>query len=116
VRPGFEVWANLAKTLKTRWEASPDESYVASLLKAPVEKSARKVVEESCEVLVEMIKSNDEAALRGEWADLFFHVRVAMERSHVTFDEIMKVLDGRTGRGGLAEKASRKKKGDIGGS
>ena len=116
VRPGFEVWANLGKTLKTRWDASPDESYVASLLKAPVEKSARKVVEESCEVLVEMVKSNDEEALRGEWADLFFHVRVAMERSHVTFDEIMKVLDGQTGRGGLAEKASRKQKGDIGGS
>jgi len=116
VTPGFEVWAKLGKTVKMRWDVSPDESYVASLLKAPAEKSARKVVEEACEVLVEMVKSNDEAALRGEWADLFFHVRVALERSHVTFDEVMKVLDGRVGRGGLVEKASREKKGDIGGN
>ena len=116
VNPGFEVWAKLGKTVKMRWDVSPDESYVASLLKAPAEKSARKVVEEACEVLVEIVKSNDEAALRSEWADLFFHVRVAMERSHVTFDEVMKVLDGRAGRGGLVEKASREKKGDIGGN
>lgn len=116
VRPGFEVWANLGKTVKTRWEGSPDGSYVASLLKAPPEKSARKVVEEACEVLVEMVKSDNKESLRGEWADLLFHVRVAMERSHVSFDEVMGVLDRRTGKGGIQEKASRDKKGDDRGS
>lgn len=115
-RPSFEVWANLGKTVKTRWDASPAESYVASLLKALPEKSARKVVEESCEVLVEMLKSDNVSALQGEWADLLFHVRVAMERSHVSFDEVMDVLDRRTGKGGIAEKASREKKGESGGS
>ncbi len=115
-RPGFEVWANLGKTVKARWEASPDGSYVASLLQAPPEKSARKVVEEACEVLVEMVKADNEGALRGEWADLLFHVRVAMEKSHVSFDEVMRVLDSRTGKGGLLEKASREKKKNASGS
>jgi phosphoribosyl-ATP pyrophosphohydrolase/phosphoribosyl-AMP cyclohydrolase len=116
LHPGFEVWANLGKTVRTRWDASPEGSYVASLLKAPPEMSARKVVEEACEVLVEMVKVGNEDALRGEWADLLFHIRVAMERSHVSFDEVMDVLDHRTGKGGIVEKASRDKKGDGYGS
>ncbi len=109
--PAFEVWASLGKTIKSRKIESPDRSYVSSLLNALPERSARKVVEEACEVLVEMVKETDGDALREEWADLLFHARVAMERSHVSFSEVMEVIARRSGTGGHEEKASRSKGG-----
>ncbi|RVC91095.1 phosphoribosyl-ATP diphosphatase, partial [Mesorhizobium sp. M2A.F.Ca.ET.017.03.2.1] len=49
----------------------------------------------------------DKQALVSESADLLYHWLVVLGIAGVPLDDVLKELEGRTGRSGVAEKASR---------
>ena len=77
-RRAFPV--ELARTIEARRGAEPGDSYVARLLNAPREHVARKVGEESVEVLLAEAGSD---ALVGEVADLWFHSMLLLARDGI---------------------------------
>ena len=97
----------LAAIIDARRSASAEDSYVASLLHAPVEKVLKKIGEEATETVI--------AATRGvrgeivyESADLLFHLLVMLAHQGIALDEISVELRRRFGLSGHAEKAQRK--------
>jgi phosphoribosyl-ATP pyrophosphohydrolase len=87
--------------------ASPDESYTAKLLAAGVARCAKKLGEESAELLIAAV-AGTKAETTAEAADLLYHLLVLLKASDVSLDEVMAELDQRTAQSGLAEKAARK--------
>ncbi|MHB1605477.1 MAG: bifunctional phosphoribosyl-AMP cyclohydrolase/phosphoribosyl-ATP diphosphatase HisIE [Leptospirales bacterium] len=107
--PPFETWSDLLETIRSRASADPSESYTASLLRKPEGHVLKKVLEESAEVLIASLSESRERQM-SEWADLFFHMGIALERFGISWEEIMGVLDSRRGVGGLHEKRTRAEK------
>jgi phosphoribosyl-ATP pyrophosphohydrolase/phosphoribosyl-AMP cyclohydrolase len=101
-----EVLARLAATIEARRGADPKESYVASLLSAPDDRAAKKLVEEAAEAAL-AAKGGDREALVREAADLLFHALVVLARAGVSPDAVARELARREGTSGHAEKASR---------
>jgi phosphoribosyl-ATP pyrophosphohydrolase len=97
----------LNKRIAARAAASPDESYTAKLLAAGVAKCAKKLGEESAELVIAAV-SGDKHEVAAESADLLYHFLVLLKASGVSLDEVMAELDKRTAQSGLEEKASRK--------
>lgn len=112
--PPFETWADLLETIRARRGEDPSISYTASLLKKPEGHVLKKVQEESTEVLIASLSESRERQI-SEWADLVFHMGVALERFGLSWEEVIGVLETRRGTGGLREKQSRtERKGDAG--
>ena len=104
----------LYKVLLTRKGADGSESYVASLYEKGTPKIAEKILEEAQEVIDEALaldKNADDPALqdniRNEAADLLFHLMIMLAYHNVPPSEVFEVLEGRFGKSGHAEKASR---------
>jgi phosphoribosyl-ATP pyrophosphohydrolase len=93
--------------IATRAAASPDESYTAKLLAAGVSRCAKKLGEESAELLIAAVGGNRQETT-AEAADLLYHFLVLLKAAGVSLEEVMDELDKRTAQSGLAEKASRK--------
>lgn len=109
-KPPFEVWAELQSTVRERRDGDPAISYTASLLKSDVSVVLKKLSEEGFEVsMATLVESRDRQL--SEWADLFFHIAVALEKTGLSWAEVMEILRKRQGRGGLEEKKGRKKPG-----
>ncbi len=106
-RPPFEIWEELLSTIRERKGGDPSVSYTASLLLGEPSLVLKKVMEEAFEVSVSTLSESRDRQL-SEWADLFFHAAVALEKAGLSWPEVMEVLDSRKGRGGFAEKKSRK--------
>jgi phosphoribosyl-ATP pyrophosphohydrolase/phosphoribosyl-AMP cyclohydrolase len=104
--PPFETWADLMRTVQSRRSQDPGASYTASLLSASPSRILKKVSEETAEMLIAAL-SEDPDKLAMEWADLFYHVAVALERLGVPWEKVMEVLESRRGIGGLEEKRMR---------
>ena len=101
----------LDKVLAERKTASPDSSYVASLNAEGLNKILEKVGEEATEVILaakDTAASGNTEALINEVADLWFHTLVMLSHLDLNHQDVLKVLDARRGRSGLAEKAARK--------
>jgi phosphoribosyl-ATP pyrophosphohydrolase/phosphoribosyl-AMP cyclohydrolase len=81
-------------------------SYVKKLL-ADRRMIVEKILEESGELCVEVMRSNRERII-AEAADLFFHVLVGLAAHDVTLEDVARELHRRAGTSGLDEKASRK--------
>lgn len=96
----------LFKIIKSRKDADPESSYVASLYNKGTEKIAEKVGEESIETIIEAIKG-DKEKLTSESADLLFHLMVLWADQGLDPNDIMNVLQSRLGTSGHDEKASR---------
>lgn len=96
----------LAETIAARRNASSDSSYTKKLLDGGPAKCARKFGEEAVEAMIAALDEDDEA-LKGEAADVLYHLLVLLEARNIAFDDVLAVLDQRTGRSGLEEKASR---------
>ncbi|WP_279483162.1 phosphoribosyl-ATP diphosphatase [Aureimonas sp. SK2] len=87
--------------------ASTDEaSYTAKLARRGVPKVAQKLGEEAVETVIAAL-AEDEAALRGEAADLLYHLLVLLHLKGVPLADVMAELQSRTARTGLEEKAAR---------
>ena len=97
----------LEQIVAARAAASPEESWTAKLLAKGPEKVAEKFGEEATEAIIEAVK-NDPERLASEAADVLFHLLVMLKSRDVALADVMAVLEARTARSGLAEKAARK--------
>lgn len=102
-----DVLSRLAATIRARRAETADTSYTRQLLDGGPERCAKKLGEEAVETVIAGVGQSDDA-LRAEAADLIYHLLVLLEARGVAFDDVLAVLDERTGQSGLAEKASRK--------
>jgi len=91
--------------LKDRAEAGPDSSYTARLLSQGVAKCAQKLGEEAVETVI--AATSDPGHLAEEGADLLYHFLVTLRAANVPLSDVMHILQTRTARSGLDEKAAR---------
>lgn len=103
---GGDVLNKLSQTIRERRAASADTSYTRQLLDAGVPKCAKKLGEEAVETVIAAVGSDD-AAFKGEVADLIYHLLVLLEARGTSLDEVLAVLEARQGLSGVAEKAAR---------
>ncbi len=100
------VLARLAETIKARRSAGADKSYTRQLLDAGVPRCAKKFGEEAVEVVIASL-GEDDAALKGEAADVIYHLLVLLEARGIAIDDVLATLTGRMGVSGIDEKAGR---------
>jgi len=103
------VLARLAETIRARRSATADASYTRQLLDGGVPRCAKKFGEEAVEVVIAGLREDD-AALKGEAADLLYHLLVLLEVRDVAIEDVLATLEKRMGLSGLDEKASRGRK------
>lgn len=103
------ILETLAGTIHARRSESAERSYTRQLLDAGTGKCARKLGEEAVETVVAALTEDDEA-LKGEAADIIFHLAVLLESRGLSIMDALAVLEGRMGTSGVAEKAARKPK------
>lgn len=96
----------LTETIRARRAADAGASYVAKLFAQGRDKIAQKVGEEAVEAVIAATKG-DADALKGEAADLLFHLAVLLESMSLSFEDVLDELARREGVSGLAEKAAR---------
>ena len=97
---------DLVKTINSRADADPSESWTAKLLAQGPEKCAEKFGEEAVEAIIEAVKG-DNNALISEAADVIFHYLVMLKSREINFEDVMKELKSRTNKSGLREKEER---------
>ena len=101
-----DVLTRLAAVLAARKGADPATSYVASLHHKGLDAILKKLGEEATETVI-AAKGDGREQVIHETADLWFHSLVMLSHLDITPEEVLKELDRRFGRSGLAEKASR---------
>ena len=79
---------DLVKTINSRADADPSESWTAKLLAQGPEKCAEKFGEEAVEAIIEAVKG-DNNALISEAADVIFHYLVMLKSREINFDDVM---------------------------
>lgn len=103
---GDTALERLAATIKARRADSAGKSYTRQLLDAGPKKCAKKFGEEAVEAVIAAL-AEDDAALKGEAADVLYHLLVLLEARGIAFADVLAVLEAREGTSGLAEKAGR---------
>ena len=98
--------ADLDRIVASRGASAGDTSYTAKLLAGGTPLAARKLGEEAIELVVASL-GPERRAVASEAADVLYHLLVLLRATKVPLDEVMAELARRTGRSGLAEKASR---------
>ncbi len=98
--------ADLARRVKERAKASPEESYTRKLLDKGIGHCAKKLGEEAVETALAAV-SEDRERLTSEAADLLYHLLVVLEARGIELAEVEQALEKRMSRSGLQEKASR---------
>ncbi|MEZ5773614.1 MAG: phosphoribosyl-ATP diphosphatase [Hyphomicrobiaceae bacterium] len=101
-----DVLSALAETIRLRRQEQPDASYTRKLLDGGPALIGKKLGEEAVETVIAALVESDDK-LKGEAADLIYHLLVLLESRGIAIAEVLAVLEGRTSRSGLAEKASR---------
>lgn len=96
----------LYRTIDSRRGSDPASSWTARLLDAGVSKIAQKTGEEAIETVIAAV-SEDTDDLAAESADLLYHLLVLWAAKGVHPDDVWKILEGREGTSGIAEKMSR---------
>jgi phosphoribosyl-ATP pyrophosphohydrolase/phosphoribosyl-AMP cyclohydrolase len=84
----------LQEVIKDRKRTMPDGSYTAKLFEKGTAKIAQKVGEEAVELVIEAMKSDDEAFLN-EGADLLYHLIVLLVDRGWTLQDVARVLASR---------------------
>jgi phosphoribosyl-ATP pyrophosphohydrolase len=103
------VLERLAETIRARRSAASDRSYTRQLLDGGASRCAKKLGEEAVEVVIASLHEDD-AALKGEAADLLYHLLVLLEVRGIAIESVLDTLRERMGLSGLEEKASRGRK------
>ena len=99
--------ADLEKRVNERANATSESSYTRQLLDKGVAQCAKKFGEEAVEAVLAAV-SEDRERVIGESADVLYHLLVMMYARGVTLAEVEALLETRTKKSGLEEKASRK--------
>jgi phosphoribosyl-ATP pyrophosphohydrolase len=100
------ILRRLAETIAARKEASPSDSYVASLFEKGQDALLKKVTEEAAELLLAS-KDGDKLHIVRETADLWFHCLVLLAWHGLGPDDVLAELRRREGISGIDEKRSR---------
>jgi phosphoribosyl-ATP pyrophosphohydrolase len=98
---------DLAEIIALRAKAGGEKSYTSSLLEKGARGAAKKFGEEAVELAIAAVSEDDEA-LRGEAADVLYHLLVVLKSREITLSQVLDVLERRTARSGHEEKASRR--------
>jgi phosphoribosyl-ATP pyrophosphohydrolase len=101
--------SDLETTIGERARSGDPDSWTAKLFAKGMDKAAQKLGEEAVETVIAAVKG-DKRALVSESADLIYHWLVVLGISGVPLDDVLRELESRTGRSGIAEKASRSKR------
>ncbi len=96
----------LEAVIRSRRGGDAKASYVAALFEKGRPKIAQKVGEEAVEAAIAAVQG-DRNALKGEAADLIFHLIVLLVDAGLRLDDVRAELVRREGLSGLVEKASR---------
>ncbi|MHA1572389.1 MAG: phosphoribosyl-ATP diphosphatase [Alphaproteobacteria bacterium] len=97
----------LAATIRARRTATASgSSYTRQLLDAGPAGCAKKFGEEAIETVI-AATSESEDKLKEEVADLLYHLLVLLESRSVSLEDVLSVLERRSGTSGLEEKSSR---------
>ena len=99
--------ADLEQRVRERADASADISYTRKLLDKGVAQCAKKFGEEAVEAALAAV-SEDREHLIAESADVLYHLLVMLRARGVTLAEVEALLETRTKKSGLDEKASRR--------
>lgn len=102
--------SDLEKTIRERAHSGDPESWTAKLYARGIDKAAQKLGEEAVETVIAAVRG-DKQALVSESADLLYHWLVVLGIAGVPLDAVLEELGRRTGRSGIAEKASRQEPG-----
>ncbi len=100
-----EIIKELFTVLTQRKKISEEQSYTSHLIKNP-ELLAKKIGEESSELIIDFVKKNKQGVLR-ESADLIYHVLVVWVSLGINPDEIWNELSSRKLKSGIEEKKNR---------
>ncbi len=106
----MDIIEQLTAILRERKSADANDSYVASLYEAGINKILEKVGEEATEVVIagkEADGSGRDEALVREVADLWFHSMVLLVNREQDPAWVLAELERRFGTSGLDEKAGR---------
>ena len=98
---------DLAETIRSRADASPDVSYTRKLLDRGVIHCAKKLGEEAVEAALAAV-AEDRDHLIAEAADVIYHLLVVLQVRDVSLAEVEAELERRSTQSGLAEKAARR--------
>jgi phosphoribosyl-ATP pyrophosphohydrolase len=103
-----DVLARLERSIaERRRTGDPASSHVARLAAKGLPKVAQKLGEEAVETVIALLVEDD-AAVRGEAADLLFHLLVALNLRDIPLADVLAELERREGHSGIAEKESRR--------
>ncbi len=100
-----DILERLAATIRARRTAT-GSSYTRQLLDAGPAGCAKKFGEEAIETVI-AATSESEDKLKEEAADLLYHLLVLLESRSVSLEDVLSVLERRSGTSGLEEKSSR---------
>jgi len=98
--------ADLERIIMDRARSGDPDSWTAKLFAGGIDKAAQKLGEEAVETVIAAV-GKDADALVKESADLLYHLLVVLTLSGVPLASVIAELERRTGRSGIAEKASR---------
>jgi len=102
-----DVLERLAATIRARRSAAATgSSYTRQLLDAGPAGCAKKLGEEAIETIIAGASESDDK-LKQEAADLLYHLLVLLESRGVSLEDVLGVLEQRSGKSGLEEKAGR---------
>ena len=100
-----DIIKELFTILSQRKKSSEKRSYTCYLFKNP-ELLAKKIGEESSELIIDFIKKNKQGAIK-ESADLIYHVLVVWIYLDINPDDIWNELSSRKYKSGIEEKKNR---------
>ncbi len=98
--------ADLEQRVSDRAQASAEKSYTRQLLDKGVSHCAKKFGEEAVEAVMAAV-AEDRDRLIAESADVLYHLLVVLEARGIKLAEVEALLETRTKKSGLEEKASR---------
>jgi phosphoribosyl-ATP pyrophosphohydrolase len=98
--------ADLEQRINERAKAGADESYTRKLLDKGAAQCAKKFGEEAVEAVI-AVTGEERDRVIGEAADVLYHLLVMLKARGVTLAEVEALLETRTKKSGLEEKASR---------
>lgn len=102
--------SDLEKIIGERARSGDPDSWTAKLFARGMDKAAQKLGEEAVETVIAAVRS-DRQALVSESADLIYHWLVVLGIAQIPLSDVLQELEGRTGRSGIAEKATRQDRG-----
>ena len=105
IKMNEEIIKELFTVLIQRKKTSDKQSYTSQLIKNP-ELLAKKIGEESSELIIDFIKKNKKGVIR-ESADLIYHVLVIWIYLGINPEEIWNELSRRKLKSGIEEKKNR---------